>query len=232
MTAAANRRWARWRVPFLAASMAGLATIAAVVIGASRTLPRPPHPVEAAIAASWPSAAHARLWAHQDRTQRDCTQYGNNPPDREAVAIMEREWRAIVYPADGVVFGDWQRGAELARDAAAATNGLGAKSVMGGQCATCHQLEGSATDAVDQNKSGPALTGYGRNRAFAAAEAKLLYEQIYSSNAVIACSIMPRFGAHKVLTPEQIRDIVAYLLSPQSPVNAGPDTRADVLERR
>ena len=222
MTPASNRRWARWRVPFLAASMAGLATIAAVVIGALRTLPRPPHPVEAAIAASWPASAHARLWAQQDRTQRECTHYGNHPPDREAVAIMEREWRAIVYPADGVIFGDWQRGAEL----------------VAGQCATCHQLERTATNSLIENKSGPALTGYGRNRPFAAAEAKLLYEQIYSSNAVIACSNMPRFGAHKVLTPEQIGDIVAYLLSPRSPVNAPPDARpdadkrADVLERR
>ena len=37
---------------------------------------------------------------------------------------------------------------------------------------------------------------------------------------------MPRFGARKVLTPEQIRDIVAYLLAPQSPVNAGTGPHA------
>ena len=139
---------------------------------------------------------------------------------------MEREWLSIVYPADGVVFGDWRRGAELARDMSAAGPDAGAVRALGGQCAACHQLEpGSAPTskvalAMMSDKSGPALTGYGRKRSFAVAEAKLLYEQIYSSNAVIACSIMPRFGAHKVLSPEQICDIVAYLLSPESPVNA------------
>jgi sulfur-oxidizing protein SoxX len=30
---------------------------------------------------------------------------------------------------------------------------------------------------------------------------------------------MPRFGHNKVLTPEQIKDYVAYLLDPASPVN-------------
>jgi sulfur-oxidizing protein SoxX len=30
---------------------------------------------------------------------------------------------------------------------------------------------------------------------------------------------MPRLGAHGFLTPEQIADVVAYLVDPQSPVN-------------
>ena len=30
---------------------------------------------------------------------------------------------------------------------------------------------------------------------------------------------MPRFGANGVLTREQIGDVMAYLLDPQSPVN-------------
>ena len=157
---------------------------------------------------------------------------------------MEREWRAIVYPADGAVFGDWQRGAELARHTGAAGPGSDAGQATSGQCAACHQLEpgyapaSKVSTTVIPDKSGPALTGYGRKRSFAAWEAKLLYEQIYSSNAVIACSIMPRFGAHKVLSPEQIRDIVAYLLSPESPVNAVPEgrsraaDRADIPDRR
>ena len=32
---------------------------------------------------------------------------------------------------------------------------------------------------------------------------------------------MPRFGANKVLTVEQIKDAVALLMSPESPVNTG-----------
>jgi sulfur-oxidizing protein SoxX len=30
---------------------------------------------------------------------------------------------------------------------------------------------------------------------------------------------MPRFGTHKILTVEQIKDLVALLMSPDSPVN-------------
>jgi sulfur-oxidizing protein SoxX len=32
---------------------------------------------------------------------------------------------------------------------------------------------------------------------------------------------MPRFGANKILTVEQIRDIVALLMAQDSPVNTG-----------
>ena len=51
------------------------------------------------------------------------------------------------------------------------------------------------------------------------AEAKAAYEKIYNSHAAFPCSLMPRLGANKVLTIEQIKDIVALLMSPDSPVN-------------
>ena len=51
------------------------------------------------------------------------------------------------------------------------------------------------------------------------AEAKAAYEKIYNSHATFPCSTMPRFGANKVLTIEQIKDAVALLMSPDSPVN-------------
>ena len=35
----------------------------------------------------------------------------------------------------------------------------------------------------------------------------------------VACSNMPRFGANKVLTEKQIKDLVAFLFDPESPVN-------------
>jgi L-cysteine S-thiosulfotransferase len=225
--------WKLWTI-IAGTTTALAAAVAVAVIGAHKAFPGKPSPVDAAIAASWAtSPAHARLWARQDPTQRDCTLYGNAPPDREAVAIMEREWRAIVYPADGEIFGDWQKGAALARDLGIPDLIPGSQSTVSGQCAACHRLEPANPTVAGsiQLKSGPDLAGYGRKRAFAPAEPKLLYEQIYSSNAVIACSNMPRFGSHKVLSPEQIRDIVAYLLSPHSPVNAEPETTASVVGR-
>jgi sulfur-oxidizing protein SoxX len=46
-----------------------------------------------------------------------------------------------------------------------------------------------------------------------------VYERIYNPQAVIACANMPRLGASKFLTVEQIKDLVAFVMSPESPVN-------------
>jgi sulfur-oxidizing protein SoxX len=42
---------------------------------------------------------------------------------------------------------------------------------------------------------------------------------VFNPQSVLPCSNMPRFGYHKVLTVEQIKDVTAYLMSPDSPVN-------------
>ena len=44
--------------------------------------------------------------------------------------------------------------------------------------------------------------------------------KLWNSKAYNACSGMPRFGHAGVLTPAQIRDLMALLLDPASPVNA------------
>jgi L-cysteine S-thiosulfotransferase len=36
---------------------------------------------------------------------------------------------------------------------------------------------------------------------------------------VVPCSNMPRFGSNKVLDEQQIKDVMAYLFDPESPVN-------------
>jgi sulfur-oxidizing protein SoxX len=42
---------------------------------------------------------------------------------------------------------------------------------------------------------------------------------MYNPHASFPCSLMPRFGSNKVLTIDQIKDLVALLMSPESPVN-------------
>jgi len=66
---------------------------------------------------------------------------------------------------------------------------------------------------------GPSLAGYGRIRAFAPASVQDVYERIYNPQAAVACANMPRLGANAFLTIDQIRDLVAYVMSPESPVN-------------
>ena len=70
-----------------------------------------------------------------------------------------------------------------------------------------------------RHASARACCNYGKIRNFSEADTKAAYEKIYNSQAAYPCSNMPRFGANKVLTIEQIKDLVALVMSPDSPVN-------------
>jgi sulfur-oxidizing protein SoxX len=43
--------------------------------------------------------------------------------------------------------------------------------------------------------------------------------KLWNPHASVVCSHMPRFGDAGILTEQQIRDVMAYLLDPASPVN-------------
>lgn len=174
--------------------------------------------VEKTIKNSWATAEpdwQARL--AQDETQRLCSQYRNAPPKEVAEAISAREQAAIVYPPDGKLMGDWKKGEALAE------SGYGGRftdypprRVNGGNCYACHQLD---KKQVSYGTLGPSLLEYGKIRKYAEADVKAVYERIFNPHAAIACANMPRLGASQFLTIEQIRDLVAYVMSPDSPVN-------------
>jgi sulfur-oxidizing protein SoxX len=48
---------------------------------------------------------------------------------------------------------------------------------------------------------------------------RYVYGKIYNAKAYNLCSQMPRLGYSGTLTAEQIKDLVALLLDPASPVN-------------
>jgi sulfur-oxidizing protein SoxX len=152
-----------------------------------------------------------------DQTMAACAAYRNQPPKAEAEAIKRRERATIRYPEDRRFIGDWRRGEQLAQ------SGYGLRFTdyppqreTGGNCYACHQL---AADEVSFGTIGTSLKGYGRLHGFREAQARIVYEKIYNSQAVVACSLMPRFGANGVLSIEQIKDLVALLMDPESPVN-------------
>ena len=73
---------------------------------------------------------------------------------------------------------------------------------------------------------GPSLYNYGKTRGVtdpngAAAKEIVAYTwgKIWNPHAYNACSLMPRAGAKGVLTEQQIKDVMALLLDPKSPVN-------------
>jgi L-cysteine S-thiosulfotransferase len=152
----------------------------------------------------------------QDETMQICSAYRNEVPHVEADKIMKRELTTVVYPADGKYLGDWKAGAEIANNGRGGQFSDDAKTVNGGNCYACHQMEKAE---VSFGTLGTSLTNYGKDRKFAEAEIKQAYTKIYNSQAVIACSNMPRFGSNKFLTEQQIKDVLAFLFDPESPVN-------------
>lgn len=165
----------------------------------------------------WPKVEpgwEARL--EQDETQRACSRFRNNPPQAVAKAIMEREAATIVFPADGNVLGNWKEGEKVAQNGRGGQFSDDKKTVNGGNCYACHQL---ARSEVSYGTLGPSLSEYGKNRDFDPAAAREAFAKIYNAQATNPCSNMPRFGYHEFLTEQQIKDVVAYLFDPDSPVN-------------
>ena len=118
-------------------------------------------------------------------------------------------------PADGQYLGDWQRGAEVAGNGRGLQSSDDPTQPNGGNCYACHQL---APNEVAYGTLGPSLTGYG---ARGQSEAMLQYTwtKLWDTHAYNLCSHMPRFGAQGILTEQQLKDVMAYLLDPASPVN-------------
>ncbi|MBL8571764.1 MAG: sulfur oxidation c-type cytochrome SoxX [Phreatobacter sp.] len=156
--------------------------------------------------------ARARL----DDTQRACTERRNQVSAAEADAIQARERATVVLPPDGNFLGDWRKGFQVANNGRGGQFSDPAGTVAGGNCFACHQMD---PKEVSYGTLGPSLAAYGRDRNYDPELIRDAYIKIYNSQAAVACSNMPRFGAMKVLTIDQIKDVLAYLFDRQSPVN-------------
>jgi sulfur-oxidizing protein SoxX len=152
-----------------------------------------------------------------DATMKACARWRDQPPKEVVDRVKQREAARITLPADGKFIGDWRRGEKIAK------SGYGlrftdtdTKRPNGGNCYACHEL---SPDEVSFGTLGVSLKGFGRTHKFEADYARIVYEKIFNSQAIVPCSTMPRFGANGILTIEQITDVVAYLMDPESPVN-------------
>jgi sulfur-oxidizing protein SoxX len=165
------------------------------------------------------SPAHMKR-LEQDRSQQICSKIGNATLSQEEAAEVVKLARAsIQYPASGQLSGDWKTGDQLAHDGSGDRIRGGkteANKQNGGLCQNCHAL---APGEINVGNVGPPLTHYGKQRGNSEAIVKYTYEKIYNAWAYFPCSNMPRLGATRHLTPEQVSHMVAYLLDPQSPIN-------------
>lgn len=152
----------------------------------------------------------------QDEAQKLCSEHRNEPPPAVSTGIIEDQKKTVALPADGNVLGDWKRGAQIAQNGRGGQFSDAPNTVGGGNCYACHQLSKAE---LSFGTMGPSLTEYGKIRKFRPDEAKAAFAKIYNSMSVFACSNMPRFGHTGALSEQQIKDVVAYLFDPESPVN-------------
>ena len=143
--------------------------------------------------------------------------------EKLAKAIEEANLKTVKFPADGKLLGSWAEGEKVAQSGRGLTWTDSAAAVNGGSCYNCHQI--SKTE-LSYGSIGPSLYNYGKLRGVTdptAASSKPIVDytwgKLWNSKAYNACSDMPRFGHAKILTEQQIKDVMALLLDPKSPVN-------------
>ena len=163
---------------------------------------------------------HAKGAAGMDRLNEDglqavCNRGSNHPPKAIAERLERDQLEGIKYPADGKFLGNWKSGESIAQNGRGMTwsDGGGAN---GGSCYNCHQIGPNETSF---GSIGNSLYQFGKTRGLGAEIQKYVYGKIYNAKAFNLCSTMPRFGHSGTLTEQQIKDLVALLLDPNSPVN-------------
>ena len=155
----------------------------------------------------------------QDATQKFCSdpQFANSKQG-EAMRdkIQKINMDSIQQPSDGKYIGDWKNGEKIAQSGRGATWSDKVDTVIGGGCYNCHQID---PKEISYGNIGPSLTGYGKMRGYSKEVVTYTWNRINNSKAYNACSNMPRFAHFKLLNEQQIQDVMALLLDPESPVN-------------
>jgi L-cysteine S-thiosulfotransferase len=156
----------------------------------------------------------------QDLTNTECSK-DTEPDAKLSEAIEAANLATIKPPADGVYLGDFKAGETVAQSGRGNTWTDSATAPNGGNCYNCHQI--SKTE-LSYGSLGPSLYNYGKLRGYtgpntAQAIVDYTWGKLNNAKAYNACSGMPRFGHSGILTEKQMKDVMALLLDPESPVN-------------
>jgi sulfur-oxidizing protein SoxX len=154
--------------------------------------------------------------ASQDEAQKLCSEFPGDRPSDIAAKIEAGQMATIKLPADGKLMGDWKSGQKIAESGRGMTWSDKPGVPNGGSCYNCHQI---APQTTSFGTIGNSLLHFGKIRGYGTDMQKYVYGKIYNAKAYNLCSKMPRFGHSGTLTEQQIKDLVALLLDPNSPVN-------------
>jgi sulfur-oxidizing protein SoxX len=153
----------------------------------------------------------------QDDMQKTCSAYaGKAVPKDVAERIEKANLATIRWPADGKYVGDWKNGEKIAQEGRGMQYSDDPKGPVGANCYACHQL---APRELSYGTIGPSLYQFGKQRGYTDETRKYTYGKIWNADAYSACTNMPRFGHRGILTEAQVKDVVALLVDPESPVN-------------
>jgi L-cysteine S-thiosulfotransferase len=150
-----------------------------------------------------------------DAVQRVCNETNDKPPAELAKTLEADQMKTIPFPA-GILMGNWQRGERIAQGGRGLTWTDKPGTLGDGSCYNCHQL---SPKEASFGTLGPSLYRFGATRGNGPEMQKYVFGKIYNAKAYNLCSQMPRLGYSGTLSEEQIKDLVALLLDPASPVN-------------
>ncbi len=163
---------------------------------------------------------------NQDEIQAACSEAEMNGKDLDEklrARLEAAQMATIKPPSDGKFLGDWTKAEKIAQSGVGMAWNNKPGTVNGGNCFACHQL---TKKEISFGTLGPSLYNFGKIRGVTdpnspAAKAMVEYTwgKLYNAKAFNACTNMPRFGHLNGLTETQLKDLVAYLLDPKSPVN-------------
>ncbi len=155
----------------------------------------------------------------QSEMQKACSdaeRTGEKVPSDVIKKIVSAAKDSIEYPEDGEFLGDWREGEKIAQSGRGLQWSDDPEAARGGNCYACHEM--SKAELAFGN-IGTSLLHYGKNRGDAKEMLEYTWGRIYNSHAFDACSVMPRFGDEGILTEQQMKDVMALLFDPESPVN-------------
>jgi len=203
--------------------LAGVAAVVALTGCAGSTAPGPSDAqAQAKALAMMKSSFNERGIAKldrldQDKTQALCTEYATAKLPKDVAADIEKvNLAAVKPPSDGKYLGDWKGGERVAQSGRGFQYSDAADTVAGGNCYACHQL---TKEEISYGTIGPSLYNFAKIRGYGPDIQKYAWGKVWNAQAYAACSNMPRFGHAGILTEKQIKDVVALLMDPASPVN-------------
>ncbi|MEX8493905.1 sulfur oxidation c-type cytochrome SoxX [Sphaerotilus sp.] len=209
--------------------LAAVAAAAVLIAGCAALEPKPDY--DALVARMMTSSFRDEGIAKVDRLQQDvanaaCSKaQGGNPPDAVIDAIQQAALKSVRMPADGQFIGDWREGEKLAQNGRGMTwsDKSAAPAANGGNCYNCHQI---TKDEISFGTIGPSLYQYGKYRGVTDTQSptarpiiEYTWTKLWNAKAYNACSGMPRFGHAGLLDETQLKDLMALILDPKSPVN-------------